>query len=128
MTAHPDSLAPPPLDPAGEPLRLPHPHLDQQLQRRRSTPQATAPPAAAAAAGPSEAGMLGRKVALAGVSNMVSPLGARAREIAGPSGEDPSEVESSRGGESYRRWGPLEHETKLGMEGYGVGSGSGEKR
>lgn len=58
MSPHLDSLAPAPIDPAGDPIR----------------PQSARSPAAAVAtaAGPTEAGMLGRKIALAGISNMVS--------------------------------------------------------
>ncbi|POY72932.1 hypothetical protein BMF94_4008 [Rhodotorula taiwanensis] len=65
MSPHPDALAPPPLDPSGEPLPL---HL------RQLSAHETVPIAPMVDAGPSEAGMLWRKIALAGVSNMTAAL------------------------------------------------------
>lgn len=62
MSPHLDSLAPPPIDPAGDPIHL------------HGRPTASSTVAVVPATGPTEAGMLGRKIALAGMSNMTAAL------------------------------------------------------
>lgn len=76
MSPHLDSLAPPPIDPAGDPIHL----------HDRATASSTA--AVVPAAGPTEAGMLGRKIALAGMSNMASSLVCFSRRAAPKWGDE----------------------------------------
>ena len=76
MSPHLDSLAPPPIDPAGDPIHL----------HDRVTASSTA--AVVPAAGPTEAGMLGRKIALAGMSNMASSLFCFSRRAAPKWGDE----------------------------------------